>query len=284
MKIIVCVKQICMTYARTGMDPDLHYLAPEDQIHRVNPYDEAALEAALRIKDRKDRVEITLLTLGPVTAEGELRRCLAMGAADLCRIDAEDDLDPWSKSLLLARSIEDLDADLVLCGKESLDRRDGQVPAFLARHLDMPFVSAAMDLTLEKEDRLIVRRSAGRGVRERIECPLPAVVSVDFGTLEPRLPAYEDRQKARSRPVREWTFPGEKPSGKIRSAGVYPPRPRPKKVPAPDSGLAAFDRIEQLLAGSRVEKKGTILRDDPGTQVHGILDFLEEQGFVGSKG
>lgn len=283
MNIIVCAKQICMTYARTGLDPDRHYLAPEDQIYRVNPYDEWALETALRIKDQRDPVGITILTLGPLIAEEELRRCLAVGADDLCHLDMENEPDPWTRSVLLARSIKELKADLVLCGKESLDKQDGQVPAFIAHHLDMPFVSAIMDLTLEEGDRAIARRSAGRGVRERIECPLPAVFSVDMGFHEPRLPAYEDRLEALSRPIQKRTVPREEIAGKTRPAGTYPPRPRPKPLPAPDSGLEAFDRIDQLLAGSRVEKKGTVLRGDPETQVRGILEFLEKQGFIEAK-
>ena len=127
---------------------------------------------------------------------------------------------------------------------------------------------------------MVARRSAGRGVREMIECPLPALFSVDLGYHAPRLPAYKDRQKAGSKPIRKLAFAGEKLPNKIRSAGLSTPRPRPKRVPSPDSSLEAFDRIEQLLAGSRIEKKGTILRTDPASQVEGIIHFLKEHGFV----
>ena len=64
MRIIVCIKQICHTYARTGMDPERLFLSPEDRIYRVNPYDEVALEMALCIKDLQGRGEIIILTLG----------------------------------------------------------------------------------------------------------------------------------------------------------------------------------------------------------------------------
>jgi len=64
---------------------------------------------------------------------------------------------------------------------------------------------------------------------------------------------------------------------------TFPPRPRPKKALAPDSRLDAYDRIEQLLTGSRVEKKGEMLRGDPESQVKGIISFLDGHGFLESK-
>jgi electron transfer flavoprotein beta subunit len=64
---------------------------------------------------------------------------------------------------------------------------------------------------------------------------------------------------------------------------VYYPRPRPKKIPVPDSRLGAFDRIQQLLMGSRIEKKGTILQSSPELQAEGIISFLEEHGFLESE-
>ena len=121
------------------MDPEQHFIGPEDSIFRVNPYDEAALELALKIKDQKGDVEIILLTLGPIIAETELRCCLALGADELFQIETEEELDPWSKSKFLARASKDMNPDLILCGKESLDKQDGQVGAFMAHHLDIPF-------------------------------------------------------------------------------------------------------------------------------------------------
>ncbi|MFH1487991.1 MAG: electron transfer flavoprotein beta subunit/FixA family protein [Pseudomonadota bacterium] len=189
MRIVVCVKQIRHVYARTGMDPKRNFLAPEDQITRVNPYDEAAVALALRAREARGGGEVILLTLGALIAEKELRRCLAMGADHLYRIDADGWMDPWQKSGLLAGAIKALGAHLVLCGRESLDRQNGQVGAFLAHHLGMPFLSPITDLKVTRQGAAEVLRNAGRGVRERIECPLPAVFSVDMGLHEPRVPA-----------------------------------------------------------------------------------------------
>jgi electron transfer flavoprotein beta subunit len=280
MRVIVCVKQICLTYARTGMDPGQYFLAPEDKLYRVNPYDEAALELALQIKEIQGSGEIILLTLGPIIAEAELRRCLARGADDIYQIDTEGGMDPWDKSRLLARVIGDMGADFILCGKESLDKRNGQVGAFIAQHLGMPFVSVIVNLTITDNATARAKRSAGRGVREAVECPLPAVFSVDLGLHEPRLVTYEGKRRARSIEIRRLDYREWISAGKTTSMGVLAPRPRPKRIPPPDSRLEAYDRIQQILSGSRVEKQGAILRGDAESQAEGIISFLDEHGFL----
>jgi electron transfer flavoprotein beta subunit len=284
MRIIVCIKQICLAYARTGMDPAQNFLAPEDKIYRVNPYDEMAMELALRIKELQRELELIILTLGPMIAEAELRRCLAMGADHIYQIDTNGHMDPWCKSGFLARAAKDLGADLVLAGKESLDKQNGQVGAFMAHHLGMPFVSAITDLVILKDaSSAKVRRSAGRGIHEVIECPLPAVFSVDMGPHEIRLPTHEDKIRAQLQPIRQLIYKDDMTVPNVISATIFPPRPRPKKVPTPDSSLEAYDRIQHLLVGSLVEKKGLMLTGDPESQAEGIILFLKEHGFLEHK-
>jgi electron transfer flavoprotein beta subunit len=284
MRIIVCVKQICHTYARTGKDPDQNYLAPEDRIFRVNPYDEMAMELALRTREFLGGGEIIIMTLGPIIAEVEFRRFLAMGADQLYQIDMDGEMEPWSKSIFLARTIKFMKADIILCGKESMDNQSGQIGAFVAHHLGMPFVSAITDLIiLENKRSAKAPRSAGQGVREIIECPLPAVFSVDLGSHEPRIPTYPDKKQARSLPIQKLNYREEVTPPKIVCTRVFPPRPRPKRLPATNSRLEAYDRIQQLLMGSRIEKKGVILKGSPESQVEGITSYLQEHDFLGYK-
>jgi electron transfer flavoprotein beta subunit len=295
MKIIVCAKQIRHTYSRTGTSPESHYISPEDGVYRVNPHDEAALELALRLKDDYENITVVLLTLGPMIAEDEMRRCLATGADDLYQIhvnghtpyseDPLDQPDPWVKSDLMARAVRDLRGDLVLCGKASLDKGSGQVGALLAHRLDLPFVSAITDLTItdlsmdKSGSTLQVQRSAGRGVREIIECGLRAVFSVDLGP-DLRLPKFAGRQWAKSYVPKQLDFGADVDAPKMVCACRFQPRPRPKIVPAPDSRLQAYERIMQLLSGSKVEKKGEMLTGSPESQVDGIIAFLKANGFL----
>ncbi len=290
MKIIVCVKQVQYAYARTGMSPETLYFDSKDNIYRVNPHDEAALELALRLKDKNENTTVTLLTLGQMIAKDEVKRCLATGADDLYQIivpnqDASgtaplDQPDPWVKSVLLARAVKELGGNLILCGKESVDKANGQVAALLAQRLELPFVSAITDLSLGKsKDMLQVQRSAGRGVREVIECASPAVFSVDLGT-DLRLPKFAKRQWAEDYKPLQLDFGNDVEAPLFVCKRRFQPRPRPKIVPAPDSRLHAYDRVMQLLTGSKVEKKGEMLTGSPASQVDGIIAFLKTNGFL----
>lgn len=292
MHIIVCAKQIRHTYARTGTSPDTHYIEHRDGVYRVNPHDEAALELALRSKDNHEGVIVSLLTMGPLIAPNEIRRCLAAGADNLYQIDGDggpnamgepfDQPDPWEKSDYLAQAAKTLRGDLVLCGKESLDKGNGQVAALVAHRLGRPFVSAITDLTLAGPDgRVQVQRSAGRGVREIIACQLPAVFSVDLG-VDLRLPNLKQRQWADQYTPRTVERNGESTPPRLVCSNRFQPRPRPKLIPAPDSRQHAYNRIMQLLTGSTVEKKGEMLTGSPESQVEGILAFLKTNGFLES--
>lgn len=263
------------------MEPSERFLTPEDKIYMVNPCDEVALEMGLRLKESLGEGEVTLLTLGPIIAESELRRCLGMGADRLVQIETDQGLDPWRKSFFLARAIKEIGASLILCGKESLDRQSGQVGAYVAHRLGLPFVSAVVSATINPGTGTVeAERRAGRGVRELIGCSLPAVLSVDMG-LEVRLPKFEDKQRALSAPVEKRVYPEEGDPARTLVRAIFPPRPRPKNVFTPDSRLDAFERIQQLLMGSRVEKKGNMFTGSVDSQVDGIVSFLKEHGFAG---
>jgi electron transfer flavoprotein beta subunit len=283
MKILVCAKQICHVVAGSGRDPGEHFLTPEDRIVRINPYDEAALEMALQIREESGEGEVILVTLGPLIAEEELRRCLALGADSVYRISIDSEMDPWSKSFFLARAARELRADLVLCGKESSDRRNGQVGAFLAHRLGAPFISAITRLTVfESAHAARAERRAGHGVVEILQCGLPAVMSVELG-IEVRLPTYARRNWSLSAPWVNLHYDSGDEGTMTEVRGVFPARPRPKPLAAPDSGQEAFYRVEQLLAGSCTKRKGQLLTGTPESQVEEIAAFLVQKGLLESK-
>lgn len=282
MKIIVCIKQICQTYAQTGLNVETHYLSPEDQILRINPYDEAALEIALKLKDKNPDVEINLLTLGPVITGDELKRSLALGADDLYQIDQNDSLGSRQKAKILAGVIKKMPSDLVLCGKESMDRQNGQVASFVAGFLNRPFISAIENLDMSYEDKtVVVQRSCGRGARQIIKSCLPAVFSVDMGAYAFRMPKLKDQARADIQPVHRIAAPIEEPAGTGNvTSSVSPPCPRTKRIPVPGSDIKSFDRIKRLLTGSQVAKKAQILDGSPESQVTGMISFIEENGLL----
>jgi electron transfer flavoprotein beta subunit len=288
MKIIVCLKQIQHIYTRTGSNPEKKYINTEDSIYRVNPYDEAALELALRLKDADPQISVAGLSIGPMIAEPQLRRCLAAGADQLYQIEwpPASEHDPlkqpsaWIKAQLLQQAAQELKADIILCGKESLDKGNGQVGALLAQNLQWPFISAINNIQLDENNgKARVQRNAGKGVRVYLESALPSVFSVDLG-VELRLPTHERKNWANAYPIAAMPIEAAASVPMTTCRGIFQPRPRTKVVPAPDSRLNAFDRINQLLTGSTVEKKGEMLTGSTDSQVEGIVHFLKENGYL----
>ena len=283
MNICVCVKQVEETYARTGKDPDQYFIDQQDRIVRINPFDEAAMALAVSAAKKITDARITVLTLGPILAEEELYRILAMGGDELCHLDpglmadGAAALDSWTKAQLLAQAMRSLRADLVLCGSASIDRQNGLVPAYLAHQLNLPFVSSIVDLTLTKGgDMARMTKSAGKGRREIIDCQVPAVLSVDLTLAVPPTPSFAERQQARRQGMTRMLVDATMLKPRTQLVQTQPARPRPVAAAAPDSSLPAFDRVRQLLAGSKVQKTGRLVTGSPESQVEEILNLLDE--------
>ncbi len=281
MRIIVCIKQIHQVFGKTGRDESTHFVTENDEIRCINPFDIAALELALEIKDAGEGVEVFLLCLGPVIAETDLRRCLAMGADEIYQIDTDTELDGWSKALLLADGAAELKADLVLCGEKSMDSGSGQTGPFMAGHLGLPFVSRVIDITAAGKTLPVrAERNYGKGQREVVECTLPAVFSAALGPKVPRYPSLENKRRISQQRILKLSTGRKMPAGRVTSTRVFSARPRPKHVDAPDSSLPAGQRIEQLLQGSNVQKQGEMVKGSPELQVEKILSLLQEKDFL----
>ncbi len=281
MRIIVCIKQIQHVFGKSGRDDTTNFISHHDEISCINPLDIAALELALGVKDSEKEAEVILLTLGPLTAESDLRRCFAMGADVLCRIDNSDRMDGWTKSLLLADGMKKLKADLVFCGEKSMDSGSGQTGPFLAAHLGLPFISRVMDIIVSESGQPVrVERNCGRGKREIVESGLPAVFSAAAGSKIPRYPSLENKRRLSQEPIRNLSVRQQTTAPKVISTRIFSARPRPKQVVPPDSSLPALKRIEQLLRGSNVEKRGEMVKGTPEQQVERIISFLQEKDFL----
>lgn len=287
MNICVCVKQVEEIYTRTGRDPEEHFLEPRDRIYRVNPYDEAAMVLASRVAADLENTRIVVLTIGPIRAEDELWRIMGMGADRLCHIELtpmDNDnhlLDPWGKAQVLAHAIDSIGGDLVLCGKESIDKQNGLVANFLANKLKRPYISSILDLIL-KDGAIEARvtKNVGKGVRQIVDCRLPAVFSVDLFPGALSMPSYEAKQRARHHTITHMVLEIGKLNMKTRSVEITAPTPRTKPIPAPDSDLSSYERVRRLLSGSSVQKRGRMVFGPPETQVAAILQFLEENSII----
>ncbi|MDM7914329.1 MAG: electron transfer flavoprotein subunit beta [Candidatus Eisenbacteria bacterium] len=202
MNIVVCVKQVPSSEARVQIAPDGKSIDRASAEMVVNPYDEYAIEEALRIRDRFAGSTITVLSIGPAKAEEALRTCLALGA-DRALIVKDDSLlggDDLQTARILAGVIRPLQADLVLAGKVSIDVENHGVAVALAEELGMPHVSAVTEIVWTDEKRLRARREI-ENAAELVEVELPAVLTANKGLNEPRYPSLPGIMKAKKKPI-----------------------------------------------------------------------------------
>ncbi len=233
MKIVVCVEQVPDTETRVKLAPSGNAISEADvQTWIVSPYDEFAIEEALRIKEAKGG-EVVLVSAGPERAQQALRTGLAMGADAAVHVkdDALAATDPLGTARALAAAIRTLGAvDLVLCGQQGVGGDHSQVPGMLAELLDLPQVTVAVKIEIG-EGQATVEREV-EGARETWTTSLPAVISAQKGLNEPRYAALKGIMAAKKKPLTVVDLAGigldaAALAPKLRVAKLELPPPRP---------------------------------------------------------
>jgi electron transfer flavoprotein beta subunit len=200
MKIVVCIKQTFDTEARITLSHEGR-IDDSSVLLIMNPYDEYALEEAIRLKE-KNGGEVTVVTVGDQRARKTLQHGLAMGADNAVLVDDPDlkDADAHIYALVLSRFIQSVEYDLIMCGKESIDEGASQVHTRLAELLDLPQVNIISALRIE-EGKAEVRRDVDGG-NEIIKVDLPAIFSAQKGLNEVRYPSMRRIMQANKMPIK----------------------------------------------------------------------------------
>ncbi len=200
MNIAVCVKQIPDQSVPGKLDPGTHNLVREGKLI-LDDSDSYGVEMALQLVDRAGGGEVTLISMAPNGEVSGLRTALAMGAdkAVLVSDPALAGSDALTTAKVLAAAIRRNPFDLVMAATESTDGYTGTVPVQVAEILDIPSVSFAKKVEVEG-GVLKVQRQTESGY-DQVECPLPALVSVTAGVVEPRYPSFKGIMAAKSKPV-----------------------------------------------------------------------------------
>jgi electron transfer flavoprotein beta subunit len=196
MNIFVCIKQVPDT-TEVKIDPVKGTLIREGVPSIVNPFDEYAVEEALKIKE-KFGGKVTVITMGPPQATEALRKCLAMGADEAYLVSdrAFGGSDTWSTSYTLAKAIEKIGSyDLILCGKQAIDGDTAQVGPGIGEHLKISQVTYVQKILGIDGNEMEVERGVEWG-NEIIVTPLPAVFTIDKSPIPPRLPSMMGTMKA----------------------------------------------------------------------------------------
>ncbi len=242
MNIVVCMKQVPDTETRIRLKPDLSDIETEGIKYIINPYDEFAIEEALRIKERFGQGLVTLITLGPQRATEALRTGLAMGADEAIHINDPffEGCDQYITAKALARAIKNIPYDLILCGRQAIDDDSAQVYAYIAEFLDIPYVSFVIKLEiLQDRKSLIAHRVIEGGAFEVVESPLPAIISATKGLNEPRYASLPGIMKAKKKEIKNLTASDlgfTQDEGGSRGSRIkikkyyYPPERKPGRI------------------------------------------------------
>jgi electron transfer flavoprotein beta subunit len=200
MKIAVCVKRVADSETRVKIASDGRSLDEAGVKFILNPYDEFAVEEALRRRERAGAGEVVVISLGPPQAQETIRTALAMGADRGVLLQADRvPPDGLEVARALAAELEDGAYDLILFGKMAIDDYNHQVGPMVAGLLDLPCVTSVSRLEIAGGTGTAEREIEG-GV-EVVEFPLPAVLTTDKGLNEPRYPALKGIMAAKKKPL-----------------------------------------------------------------------------------
>lgn len=198
-KIIVGLKRVIDYNVRVRVKSDQSGVEKDGVKMSINPFDEIALEEALRIKEKGLADEIVVVSIGSDDCQQQLRTGLAMGADRAILVEASQELYPLTLSKVLHEIVKDEQPMIVLLGKQAIDNDNNQVGQMLAALWDRPQATFASEININ-ENTATVTREVDSGL-ETIEIDLPAVITADLRLNEPRYVKLPDIMKAKKKPL-----------------------------------------------------------------------------------
>ncbi|MGD8378839.1 MAG: electron transfer flavoprotein subunit beta/FixA family protein [Gammaproteobacteria bacterium] len=199
MKILVPIKRVIDYNVRVQLKRDRSGVVTDGVKMSINPFDEIALEEALRIRERGNEADIVAVSIGSSDVQQQLRTALAMGADRAVHVQTGGDIQPLTAARILNAVREREQAELVLMGKQAIDDDSNQTGQMLAALWGRPQATFTSKLELG-DGRLSAAREVDAGL-ETIEVELPAVVTTDLRLNEPRFVKMPDIMKAKRKPL-----------------------------------------------------------------------------------
>ncbi len=202
MKILVCVKQVPDTESRFTISQETNWYNEEDLIYVLNEYDSYASEEAVRLKEKSENSELTVLTIGPQRSREVLVKVMGMGADKGVHIldPQEWKRDPFQKASIIARFCEDKKYDIIFFGLQSPDRGSGQVGPMVASILGLPCITNIVRFEF-REYYVIAERELERSVRARVKAKPPLIVTCQSGLNQPRYVSLMNRRRAQKKEI-----------------------------------------------------------------------------------
>ena len=233
MQIVVCAAITPSTDTRVQLSPDGQSMDLSEAKFEIGPYDEFALEEAIRVKEATEGNEVVVVTVGDEKKAENLKKCLARGGDRAVLLQADtSSCDSAQIADILTAWLAEQDAQIIFFGKQTVDGGNSQVPNLVACALNMPAVTKVSELNLNGTSFTAEREI--EGAVEVIRGSLPAVFSAEKGLNEPRHPSLKGIMAAKKKPldkvevtvgaarvtVTELSLPPERPAGRIIGEGV----------------------------------------------------------------
>jgi len=248
-RILVGIKRVVDYNVRIRVKPDGSGVVTDGVKMSINPFDEIALEEALRLKERGAADEVIVATIGPADTQQQLRTALAMGADRAVLVQAERGLEPLVAAKALLKIVEREQPFLVILGKQAIDDDNSQTGQMLAALWDRPQATFASKVELTGEHTARVTREVDAGL-EVLEVDLPAVITTDLRLNEPRYVKLPEIMKAKKKPLDTLTL---ETLGVALRQGLKPVRFEPP--PQRQRGIRVKDAAELV---SVLKGKGLI--------------------------
>jgi electron transfer flavoprotein beta subunit len=199
MKLLVAVKRVIDYNVKPRVKMDGSGVDLANVKMSMNPFDEIAVEEAIRLKEKGVASEIVAVSIGPAKAQETLRTALAMGADRAILIQTEEEVEPLAVAKILKGVVSEENPDLVILGKQAIDDDSNQVGQMLAALLEWPQGTFASKVELADGSATVTREVDG-GL-ETVKLQLPAIVTADLRLNEPRYASLPNIMKAKSKPL-----------------------------------------------------------------------------------
>jgi electron transfer flavoprotein beta subunit len=234
-KIMVCIKRVVDYNVRIRVKPDGGGVMLDGVKMSINPFDEIALEEALRIKERGANIEVLAVSIGVADTQQQLRTALAMGADRAILVQSDAAVEPLTAAKVFLAVAKKENPDLILLGKQAIDDDANQTGQMLAAIWDRPQATYASKIDIAG-GKASVTREVDAGL-ETIEVDLPAVMTVDLRLNEPRYVKLPDIMKAKKKPLDVTSLEalGIGGEAQLKTVKTEPPAQRQKGIMVKDA-------------------------------------------------
>ena len=247
MKALVCVKRVIDYNVKVRVKADQSGVELTNVKMAMNPFDEIAVEQAIRMKEAGQVSEIVVVSMGPKQSQDTIRTGLAMGADRGILVEHDAELEPLAVAKTLKALVEKEEPGVVICGKQAIDGDNNQTPQMLSALLGWPQGTFASGVELNDAGVMVTREVDG-GL-EDVQLKMPAVLSVDLRLNEPRYASLPNIMKAKKKPMDSYTVAdlGVDATPRIATLKVTEP-------PAREAGIKVAS-VEEMITKLRDEAK-----------------------------